>query len=145
MGVRTGADPPRAVRAAAVLVGLEGAAAVVAAVAFVVRGFAGTDQRIVNGFGNAAWFGILGSAVLAAAWALWTGRRWGRGIAVFTQLLILPVTWYVGVGSHRWFYGIPVAAVALAALMLLFSPPALRWLSYSPDSANSDNSGPDTR
>ena len=40
---------------------------------------------------------------------------------------------------------IMLAAVALAALMLLFSPPALRWLSYSPDSANSDNSGPDTR
>lgn len=150
MGVKTNADPPRPVRVAAVLVGLEGAAAVVAAVAFVVRGFAGTDQRIVNGFGNAAWFGILGSAVLAAAWALWTGRRWGRGIAVFTQLLILPVTWYVGVGSHRWFYGIPVAAVALAALLLLFSPATLRWLSYSPDSASTDsastdNPGPDTR
>lgn len=150
MGVKTNTDPPRPVRVAAVLVGLEGAAAVVAAVAFVVRGFAGTDQRIVNGFGNAAWFGILGSAVLAAAWALWTGRRWGRGIAVFTQLLILPVTWYVGVGSHRWFYGIPVAAVALAALLLLFSPATLRWLSYSPDSASTDsastdNSGPDTR
>jgi hypothetical protein len=40
---------------------------------------------------------------------------------------------------------IAVAAVALGALLLLFSPPALRWLSYSPDSANSDNSGPDTR
>lgn len=150
MGVKTNTDPPRPVRVAAVLVGLEGAAAVVAAVAFVVRGFAGTDQRIVNGFGNAAWFGILGSAVLASAWALWTGRRWGRGIAVFTQLLILPVTWYVGVGSHRWFYGIPVAAVALAALLLLFSPATLRWLSYSPDSASTDsasadNPGPDTR
>ncbi len=74
-----------------------------------------------------------------AAWALWTGRRWGRGIAVFTQLLILPVTWYVAVGSHRWFYGIPVAAVALGALLLLFSPAALRWMSNSP--AGADNSG----
>lgn len=140
MVVETGADAPRVVRAAAVLVGLEGVAAVAAALTFIVRGFAGSDRHIVNGFGNAAWFGILGSGVLAAAWALWTGRRWGRGIAVFTQLLILPVTWYVAVGSHRWFYGIPVAAVALGALLLLFSPAALRWMSYPP--ADADNSDP---
>jgi peptidoglycan/LPS O-acetylase OafA/YrhL len=134
---------PALVRAAAVLVGLEGLAGLVIAIVFVVRGLAGTDQRIVNGFGNAAWFCILGTVVLVAAWALWTGRRWGRGIAVFTQLLILPATWYMGVGSHQWFYGIPIAAVALGALVLLFSPQTLRWLSYLPASA--DNSGPETR
>lgn len=119
---------PTTVRAAAALVGLEGAAGVVAAVVFLIRGLAGADRHIVNGFGNAAWFAVIGAALLAAAWALWTGRRWGRGIAVFAQLLLLPVTWYVGVGSHRWFYGIPVAMVALAALVLLFAPATLRWL-----------------
>ena len=139
------------VRSAALLVGAEGAAGLAVAVVFVVRGLAGTDQHIVNGFGNAAWFGILGAAVLAAAWALWTGRRWGRGIAVFTQLLILPATWYMGVGSHQWFYGVPIAVVALGVLVLLFSPQALRWLSYSPASAdrsgpaNADSSEPETR
>lgn len=119
---------PTTVRAAAALVGLEGAAGVVAAVVFLIRGLAGADRHIVNGFGNAAWFAVIGAALLTAAWALWTGRRWGRGIAVFAQLLLLPVTWYVGVGSHRWFYGIPVALVALAALVLLFAPATLRWL-----------------
>lgn len=119
---------PTTVRAAAALVGLEGAAGLVAAVVFLIRGLAGADQHIVNGFGNAAWFAVIGGALASAAWALWTGRRWGRGIAVFAQLLLLPVTWYVGVGSHRWFYGIPVAMVALAALVLLFAPATLRWL-----------------
>lgn len=119
---------PTTVRAAAGLVGLEGAAGVAAAAVFLIRGLAGADQQIVNGFGNAAWFAVIGAALLTAAWALWTGRRWGRGIAVFAQLLLLPVTWYVGVGSHRWFYGIPVAVVALAALVLLFAPATLRWL-----------------
>lgn len=119
---------PTTVRAAAALVGLEGTAGVVAAVVFLIRGLAGSDRHIVNGFGNAAWFAVIGAALLTAAWALWTGRRWGRGIAVFAQLLLLPVTWYVGVGSHRWFYGIPVAMVALAALVLLFAPATLRWL-----------------
>lgn len=136
-------ESPTTVRAAAALVGLEGATGAVAAVVFLIRGLAGADQHIVNGFGNAAWFAVIGASLLTAAWALWTGRRWGRGIAVFAQLLLLPVTWYVGVGSHRWFYGIPVAMVALAALVLLFAPATLRWLVY--DSANADSADPDTR
>jgi len=151
VGATSRGDTPAAVRSAALLVGAEGVAGLGTAAVFVARGLTGTDQHIVNGFGNAAWFGILGAAVLAAAWALWTGRRWGRGIAVFTQLLILPATWYMGVGSHQWFYGIPIAAVALGTLVLLFSPQALRWMSYLPagaDSsgpANADSSGPETR
>ena len=67
MVVETGADAPRVVRAAAVLVGLEGVAAVAAALSFIVRGFAGSDRHIVNGFGNAAWFGILAPAGLPPA------------------------------------------------------------------------------
>ena len=129
------------------LVALEGAAGLVAAVAFVIRGLAGADQSTVSGFGNAAWFAIVGAAVLAAGWALWTGRRWGRGVAVIAQLLLLPVTWYIAVGSHQWLYGIPIAVVALSTLALLFSPSALQWLGAqdSRDSASADNSGPDTR
>ena len=136
---------PPAVRRAAVLVAAEGAAGLVAAVVFVIRGLAGADQHVVSGFGNAAWFGLIGGAVLAAGWALWTGRRWGRGLAVFAQLLLLPVTWYAAVGSHQWFYGIPVAVVAVATLALLFAPSTLRWLGSQDSAASADNSGPDTR
>ena len=81
---------PATVRQAAVLVALEGAAAVLAAVLFVIRGFTGADQHIVNGFGTGATIAVLGAAVLTAGWALWNGRAWGRGIAVFAQLLLLP-------------------------------------------------------
>ena len=130
-------------RLAAALVGLQGAAGLVAAVLYVVRGLGGADQRIVSGFGNAAWFAIMGAAVLAAAGALWTGRRWGRGLAVFTQLLILPVTWYAGVGSHRWPYAIPVAVLSVAILALLFSGAAIRWAQGDP--ASEASSGPDSR
>ncbi|MGX9790357.1 hypothetical protein [Mycobacterium sp. MMS18-G62] len=138
---------PATVRQAAVLVALEGAAGLVAAVVYVVSGLAGRDEPGLNKFGTAAWFAIISAGVLAAAWALWTGRRWGRGIAVFAQLLLLPVSWYIAVGSHQWLYGIPVAAVALITVGLLFSPSALQWLGAqdSRDSANADNSGPDTR
>src|SRR6195256_6763378 len=142
---------PATVRQAAVVVLLEGAALVAVAVVLVVRHLAGAeDQPWLSGYGTAGWFVVMGSAVLAAGWALWTGRRWGRGVAVFGQLLLLPVAWYMAVGSHQWLYGIPIAVVALVTLVLLFSPSALRWLGAqdsrdSRDSANADNSGPDTR
>ena len=83
----------------------------------------------MNKFGTAAWFAIIGGAVLAAGRALWTGRRWGRGVAVFAQLLLLPVAWYLAVGSQQWIYGIGVGIVALITLVLLFSPSAVQWLS----------------
>ena len=139
---------PATVRRAAVLVALEGAAGVVAAVIYMVSGFGGGNQPGMNKFGTAAWFAIFGGAVLAAGLALWTGRRWGRGVAVFAQLLLLPVAWYLGVGSQQWIYGIGVGIVALVTLVLLFSPSAVQWLSSAQDSgsdASADNSGPDTR
>lgn len=140
---------PATVRQAAVLVGVEGAAALVLAVVLAIRGFAGADQRVVNGFGTGAVIAVLGAAVLAAGWALWNSRRWGRGLAVFVQLLLLPVAWYMGVGSHQWRYAVPLAVVAALILVLLFSPATLQWLAQGDSSqeepARADNSGPDTR
>lgn len=138
---------PSTVRQAAVLVGLEGAAAVLAAVLFVIRGLTGADQHVVNGFGTGATIAVLGAAVLAAGWALWNGRAWGRGLAVFAQLLLLPVAWYMGVGSHQWGYAIPLAVLAAAILVLLFSPATLQWLASPGDqsAASAESSGPETR
>jgi hypothetical protein len=136
---------PSTVRQAAVVVALEGAALIGVAAVLVVRHVAGVeDQPWLSGYGTAGWFALMGAGVLAAGWALWTGRRWGRGIAVFAQLLLLPVAWYMGVGSQRWLFAVPIGLVALATLVLLFSPSTLQWLGAQ-DSASADNSGPDTR
>jgi hypothetical protein len=140
-------SPPATVRQAGVVVAAEGAALLVVAVVLVVRHLAGTTDPVwLSGYGTAGWFAIMGSAVLTAGWALWTGRRWGRGIAVFANLLLLPVAYYMTIGSGQWGYGVPVALVALAALVLLFSRSTLEWVAqYGPDDASADNSGPDTR
>ena len=112
------------------IVAVQGAAGLVVAVVLLLRAIGGAaDQRVANGFGTAVWFAVAGGAVLAAGWALLVGRRWGRGLAVFAELLLLPVAWYLTVGSHRALFGVPVAAAALMALALLFSPATLRWLS----------------
>ena len=139
---------PPTVRRAAVLVGLQGAIGVGAATVFVVRGLRGADQHVVSGFGNAMWFGVFGAALLAAGWALWTGKRGARGVAVYAQMLLLPVSWYVGVGSHQWMYAVPVAAVSVAIVVLLFHRSTVQWLEgsdVSGDADKSDSAGPDTR
>ncbi|OBB91542.1 hypothetical protein [Mycobacterium sp. 852002-30065_SCH5024008] len=137
---------PAAVRGAGLLVVVQGLAALVVAAVLVVRGVAGADQRVVNGLGTAVFFVLVGAVVLAAGRALTVGKRWGRGLAVITQLLLLPVAWYLTVDSHRPGFGIPAGIVALSVLGLLFSPAGVRWAAGDQrDSANSANRGPDSR
>lgn len=124
---------PSTVRQAAVVVTLEGAALVIVAAVLVVRAIGGAYEYFISGYGTASWYVVMGAGLFAAGWALWTGRRWGRGIVVFAQLLLLPVAYYIAAGSQQWAYGIPVALVALAALALLFSPSAVEWAQTSGD------------
>jgi peptidoglycan/LPS O-acetylase OafA/YrhL len=136
--------PPVTVRRAGIVVAVEGAAGLVVAVVLVVLGFGGGDQKLA--WGTAACFALIGAGVLAAGWALWTGRRWGRGIAVFAQLLLLPVAWYMAVGSHRPELGVPVAVIAAVALVLLFTPSSVQWWRGDDQrSASPDSAGPETR
>lgn len=134
---------PRAVRAAGAITALQGVLAIVMAITLAVRELGGHHEAAISGYGTAAWFAIMGSAVLAAGWALWTGRRWGRGIAVFANLLLLGVAYYV-FSSGQLRYAVLIAVVSVAVLALLFSPSALHWLTQD-SAARSDSSGPDTR
>lgn len=138
--------PPASVRGAGLIAAVQGATGLVVAAVLLFRAFGGADQRVANGFGTAMWFALAGGAVLAAGWALLVGRRWGRGLAVFAELLLLPVSYYLTVGSHRAAIGIPVGLIALAGLGLLFTPAALRWVSGDQSGpASSANSAPESR
>jgi peptidoglycan/LPS O-acetylase OafA/YrhL len=135
------------VRGAGLIVAVQGVAALAVAVLLMVRGIAGADQRVVSGLGTAVWFVLVGGVVLAGGRALMRGKRWGRGLAVVTQLLLLPVAWYLAVGSHQPAFGFPVGIVALTVLILLFSPAAVRWAAGGDQGgpASSANDGPDSR
>jgi hypothetical protein len=147
MGFPLGRPAPASVRGAGLIVAMQGVAALVVAVVLLIRALSGAGQRVVNGFGTAGWFALVGGAVLAAGYALLAGRRWARGLAVVAELLLLPEAYYITVGSHRAPIGIPVAILALAVLVLLFSPGAIRWAAgeSQPGPASSANSGPDSR
>jgi hypothetical protein len=118
---------PPSVRYAGYLIAAEGIIGLVIALVLVVRGLAGADQHAVNGYGTALWFVVMSGAVAAAGWALTTGRRWGRGVGVVANLLLLGVAWYV-VGSHQISYAIVLALAAVTALGLLFSPSTMHWM-----------------
>ena len=147
LGFPLGRAAPASVHGAGLIVAVQGVAALVVAVVLLVRALGGADQRVVSGFGTAGWFALVAGAVLAAGCALLAGRRWGRGLAVFAELLLLPVAYYLTVGSHRAPIGIPVAVMALAVLALLFSPAAIRWAAGAdqPGAASSAKPGPDRR
>jgi hypothetical protein len=140
---------PPAVRNAGFIVAVQGVGALLIAVVLVVRAIGGADQHVVNGPGTAVWFVLVGGVVAAAGRALVIGKRWGRGLAVFAQLLLLPVAWYLAVDSQQAVFGIPLALVALTVLALLFSPATIRWVSGAASDqrgpANSANGEPDSR
>jgi hypothetical protein len=136
------------VRGSGVVVLLEGVLAILYAIALVIAGIRGADAKVA--YGTAGLLLLVGAVVSAAGRALWQGRHWGRGVAVFTQLLLLPIAYYMFSGSHRPELGVPLGAVAVLTLALLFSPQALRWASgqpdsAQPDSAKSDSADPDIR
>lgn len=138
---------PAPVRGAGLIVAVQGAAGLVMAAVLAIRRLGGADQRGINGLGTALWFALVGAAVLAAGFALISGRRWGRGLAIFTQLLLLPVAWYLTTGSDRPHFGIPLGALALTALIALFVPAATRWAAAfdQRDPAKPANRDPDSR
>ncbi|MFW0792383.1 hypothetical protein AAFP30_01090 [Gordonia sp. CPCC 205515] len=127
--------PPSPVRIAGAVTALEGVIAIVVAVILAIREAAGHKEAAISGYGTAAWFGIIGAGVLVGGLALLTGRRWGRAIAVVAQILLLPVAYALLTDSHQPFIGVPLGIVALAVLVLIFSPASVRWLAgeYGPE------------
>ncbi|MCV7355846.1 hypothetical protein [Mycolicibacterium fluoranthenivorans] len=119
---------PPIVRYAGYLVAAEAVTALAVAVVLAVLASGGTDKHAqgFNAYGTAGWFAIMGAGLLAGGWALITGRRWGRGIGVFANLLLLGVAWYLFT-SHQVAYGFAVAALAVLTLGMLFSPSAVHW------------------
>lgn len=119
---------PTTVRVAGGLVTFEGSVAVIIAITLIVRALLGHDQSGASGYGTAAWFIVLGGAVLAAGLALLFGRRWGRAIAIVAQVLLLPVVWALLTDSDQPVFGGLLGAVVVASLGFLFSSPTSAWM-----------------
>jgi len=125
--VRLDSDAPPTIRGAGVLVGLQGLTGVGFAVALLVGGFAGGSATGNNIFGEAAYFVVLGGAVVAVGVALVLGKHWARGPAVVVELLLLGVAWYATGPSGRPAIGVPVGLLCVLVLYLLFTVRSRAW------------------
>ena len=117
---------PRPVRAAGILVGLQGLAGVAIAVGLLVVAVRGRTGPVPI-LATAAWLAGFGVILLAIGVNLVRGRHGARTPAIVAQLLLLGVCWYAAGPSSQPAYGVPAAAFCAAVLVLLFCPPALRW------------------
>jgi len=64
-------------------------------------------------------------------------RKLLSGIAVFANLLLLGVAWYVYT-SGQLRYAVLVGVVSVAVLALLFSPSVLHWLTSARQPSDDD-------
>ncbi|MFT3900736.1 MAG: hypothetical protein QM728_10925 [Gordonia sp. (in: high G+C Gram-positive bacteria)] len=120
-------DAPTPVRWAGISIAIQGAVGLVAAAVLVVRALGGHHEDFASGYGLALWCALIGLAVLAGGLALLRGKRWGRGIGVVAELLLLPVAYALMTDSGRPHFGIPLAIWAFGTLVALFTAPALEW------------------
>jgi hypothetical protein len=124
--VRIETDALKTVRGAGLLVVLQGLVGVGFAVALLVKALSGAET-IGNLYGEAAYFAVLGGAVLGCGIALFLGKRGVRGPITVIQILLLGVAWYAMGPSGRPEYGIPVGALCVVVLYLLYNVRARVW------------------
>ena len=120
---------PTPVRIAGLIAAVQGFVGAGVAVALIIRAAAGHREEtvVISGYGTAVWFAILGGGLLAAGIGLLRGHRWGRGLVVIVELLLLFVAWYMGVGSRQYVAGIVLAAASVIALVCLFRRESIGW------------------
>jgi hypothetical protein len=117
------ADParaPRPVLAAAGLVVLEGAALLVLAVVNVVLTALSDAGSVPLALGGAVLLAIFGGGLILLARGLRGRRPLARSPVVAVQIVALPVGWTLTSTNGRPEIGLPVLALAVAVLALLF-------------------------
>jgi len=103
---------------AATLLALEALIALVYAV--IEIGQVGITQTGL-GIGVTIMMACFGLLLLLVARGVFLGRRWSRGPAVATQLILLPIAWSFKGGSTTW-VSVVLAALAIAVLVGVLHP-----------------------
>jgi uncharacterized membrane protein (DUF2068 family) len=105
---------------------------VVAAALLALEGLAGLAYAVLEvgqirmsraevGVGVAILMAGFGLLLLLVARGVFRGRRWSRGPAVVTQLILLPLAWSFKGGGTTW-VSAALAALAIAVLVGLLHP-----------------------
>jgi peptidoglycan/LPS O-acetylase OafA/YrhL len=122
----TPADVPRPVRAAGVLVVLQGLTGVAIGGWLLIAAVRGSTGPVPIA-ATAAWLFGFGVILFIVGLNLLRGRYGARTPAIVAQLLLLGVCWYAIGPSSQPLYGVPAGVFCLAVLILLFCASARRW------------------
>jgi hypothetical protein len=78
-------------------------------------------SRAALGVGVAVLMACFGLLLLLVARGVFLGKRWSRGPAVVTQLILLPLAWSFKGGATTW-VSVVLAVVAITTLVGLLHP-----------------------
>lgn len=120
------------------LVGTQGLLALGFAVALVVRALTveGPGLPVRDIMGEAAYFVLVGAALVAVGLGLVAGRRWARTPAIVTQLLLLPVVYTLIGPSRQLLLGIVAGLFVAGTFLLLISEASRNWSMGLDDAAH---------
>lgn len=111
---------PSSLRVCAGLVALEAMGLFAVAGFFVVEVLVATPDDRTRALVAALLALVTAAAMAMVARGLGAGRRWARAPALVVNLLVLPVAVDL-VRGGRWYVGLPLVALALGVLALLFA------------------------
>ena len=103
-------------RLAGLLVGVQGAVVLAAAVFWLVEAFVSDATSVLNVVMSVLLFTLTGVGLVLVGRGLVHRRRWARAPAVTWEVICLPVA-YGLFQSGRWYVGLPLAVVALLVLV----------------------------
>ena len=116
--------PPATIRLAAGLVAVEAAGLLIVALVLAGLAIAHTSNRLWAALAIVG-FALLGAVVLGGcARGLLGLRPSARSPVVLIQLLALPVGYSLGIQAGRLAAGVPILVLAMAVLVVLFTPTA---------------------
>ncbi|RSM72069.1 hypothetical protein DL991_33775 [Amycolatopsis sp. WAC 01375] len=114
---------PREVRLAGAVTALPGLALIVFAILLLVNGQAGPENLLAE----VAYYLVLAAGTLACAVGLAMGKTWARSPGVVVALILVGVGWYGAGPSGQPLWGVPLALIGVAVIVLLFRRPSRAW------------------
>lgn len=118
---------PREVRLAGVVTAVPSLALLVLGVVVLVNGLSSPTRPGNNVYVESGTFVVVALAFLAASAGLVLGHTWARSPGVVIALIVVGLGWYLLGPSGEPAWGVPVALLGIAALVLLFRRPSRAW------------------
>jgi hypothetical protein len=115
---------PGAVRRAALVVGVEAAAAAVLAVVLLFLTVTSSPDSVGRALAEVVYVGMAALLLAAGAVGLWRVAAWARGPVIVLQLLLAVLGYTAAFQAERPLIGVPVLAAVALELYLLATPEA---------------------